>query len=70
MVGVGDGAVEQLTDLPDARVEQAAWKPDAEVIAFSVWVDDRMSVYLKDLITGAIQRVPMEAVCCAVWLQR
>ena len=70
LVQVADGAMERLTDLARARVESPAWRPAGDAIAFAAVVDDRIAVYLKDMVTGDLQRVPIDSACCAAWLQR
>jgi hypothetical protein len=70
LVDLGDGEVVRITDFPAARVESPAWQPDGDGIAFSAVVDDRMSVYLKDVTSGAMQPVPIESTCCATWLRQ
>jgi dipeptidyl aminopeptidase/acylaminoacyl peptidase len=66
-----DGGEERsLTNFQSARVEAAAWEPDGKAIAFTVIADDRMNVYVEDLISSGLERVPMDAVCCPVWLSK
>ena len=55
--------------LRGARVEAPVWKPDADVIAFGARLDDRMTVYVVDLIAGSLQPIPIESICCAAWLR-
>jgi hypothetical protein len=58
-----------LTELSGARVEAPVWVPDADVVLFSARLDDRMAVYVADLIAGSLQPIPIESICCAAWLR-
>jgi Tol biopolymer transport system component len=69
VVELDDGRVTPITNFSGTRVEAPIWKPGADVIVFSARQDDRMAVYALDLIAGSMQRIPIESICCAVWLQ-
>jgi Tol biopolymer transport system component len=66
------GGKRRITNFAGARVEAPVWKPNAEAIFFSAWVDDRMAVYVLDLIAGNVQPIPIpiESICCAAWLRK
>jgi hypothetical protein len=70
IVNVADDVLTPITDFQEARVESPAWHPDGAAIAFAAVVDDRMTVFVKNLTDGGIQQVPMDGICCVGWLYR
>jgi len=70
MASLEGGALVPITDFQAARVEAPAWRPDGEAIAFAAVVDDRMAVFVKNLMSGDMQRVQIDWICCAGWLRR
>ncbi|HEY5981976.1 MAG TPA: hypothetical protein VIU38_00765 [Anaerolineales bacterium] len=70
VVSVASGEEVTLTRFDSARVEGPAWQPNGEAIAFGAIADDRMTVFLMDLISGQMNRIPIDSICCAGWLNR
>jgi Tol biopolymer transport system component len=69
IVDLARGAPIPITELRGARVEAPVWKPDTDVILFGARLDDRMAVYVLDLIAGTLQPIPIKSICCAAWLR-
>jgi Tol biopolymer transport system component len=68
MVSLKGGDAVPITSLRGARVEAPVWKPDGDVILFTARLDDRMTMYVVDLLAGTLQPIPIESICCAAWL--
>jgi Tol biopolymer transport system component len=69
-VDVASQTANKLTLFQNARVEAPVWSPDGKKIAFTVFINDKMSVYLADPVTGVAQPVMNEAICCPTWVQK
>jgi len=70
IVDLSSGEVEAFTELESTRVGAPVWKPDGEDIAFTAFVDDRMTVFVKNTITGEMRMLDLEEACCASWILR
>ncbi len=69
VVNLADGSERSLTVFDRARVEAPLWQPDGSQLAFTVALDDKMQVYVLDVTSGVMQRVPIESACCAAWVR-
>ncbi len=70
VVNLEDGREKTVTEFSGARVEAPTWQPDGDKIAFSVGLDDKMTAYVLEVSTGALQSLAVEAACCSMWVQR
>ena len=70
LVTVNTGALRRLTEFEDARVQDLAWMPGSEVIAFTAVLNDRMTVFLQNTTSGEAKQILLDGICCASWLQR
>ena len=70
LVNLDGGEAVRFTDFGSRRVESPAWQPGGETIAFTAVVDDRMTVFLKNVLRGDMQQLPIDSICCAGWLRR
>jgi dipeptidyl aminopeptidase/acylaminoacyl peptidase len=70
LVNADTGALTQVTHFEDSRVQDLSWMPGSDAIAFTVVVDDRMTVFLQEGIAGKLRQVMEDEICCASWLQR
>ena len=70
LANVQNGAVLPLTAFKDARVESPDWSPDGNQIAFTVVMNDKMSVVLADPASGETRQVLTGSVCCPAWIQK
>jgi Tol biopolymer transport system component len=69
-VDVASKTANKLTLFQNARVEEPVWSPDGNKIAFTVFINDKMNVYLADLVRGDAQPVMNEPICCPAWVQK
>ena len=70
IVDVESGALTQVTQLEEGRVETPFWSPDGNTLAFSVVINDRMEVRIADLTTGEIRSLITESACCPAWMRK
>jgi dipeptidyl aminopeptidase/acylaminoacyl peptidase len=70
LVNADTGALTQVTHFEDSRVQDLSWMPGSDAIAFTVVVDDRMTVFLQNGTSGEMQQVMLDGICCVSWLQR
>ncbi len=70
LVNLHTGRTLPLTKFKDARVGSPVWSPDGNQIAFTVVMDDKMSVILADPITGETRQVLTGSVCCPAWIRK
>jgi len=70
LVNAQTGSTLQLTKFTDARVGSPVWSPDGNQIAFTVVMNDKMSVNLFDPTSGETRQVLTGSVCCPAWLQK
>ncbi len=70
IVRLGDGTESRVTHFQNAQVEAPAWSPDGNRLAFTVVLNDKMSVYVADLRSGTVQPALSVPACCAVWMQK
>ncbi|HET6845698.1 MAG TPA: hypothetical protein VFH29_02630, partial [Anaerolineales bacterium] len=69
LVDVQSGAARRITAFDGARIEAPVWKPHEDTIYFNARVDDRMAVYVLDLIAGSVRSIPIASICCAAWVE-
>jgi Tol biopolymer transport system component len=70
IVDVESGALRQVTQLEDGRVETPFWSPDGNTLAFNTVINDRMEVRIADLATGEIRSLITESACCPAWMRK
>lgn len=70
IVEVESGTTTPVTRFEKARVEAPVWSADGESLAFTVLMDDKISVQQVNLASGAIGPVTNESVCCPAWMQK
>jgi dipeptidyl aminopeptidase/acylaminoacyl peptidase len=70
LVDVDSGALTQVTDFMEGRVETPHWSPDGNTLAFQVVINGRMNVSIADVATGEIQPLETESVCCPAWMRK
>ncbi|HET9911832.1 MAG TPA: hypothetical protein VFQ13_08080 [Anaerolineales bacterium] len=70
IVDVESGALTQVTQLEDGRVETPFWSPDGNTLAFNTVINDRMEVRIADLTTGEIRPLITESACCPAWMRK
>ncbi len=70
LVTLHSGVVSPLTKFSDARVGSPVWSPAGNQIAFTVVMNDKMSVILVDPVSGETRQVSTGSACCAVWIQK
>jgi Tol biopolymer transport system component len=70
LVNAQTGTMLPLTKFADARVGSPIWSPDGNQIAFTVVMNDKMSVMLVDPASGETQQVLTGAACCPAWIQK
>ena len=70
VVSAAGGPPRRLTSFADARVEAPAWSPDGRSLAFTAVVDDKMSVYLVDAVSGEAQQALAVPACCPAWVSK
>ena len=70
IVEVESGALTNVSNLENGRVETPFWSPDGNTLAFNVVINDRMEVRIADLATGEIRSLITESTCCPAWLRK
>jgi dipeptidyl aminopeptidase/acylaminoacyl peptidase len=70
VVDVVSRTASKLTLFENARVDAPVWSPDGNNIAFSVFINDKMNVYLANPVSGDTQLVVKESACCPAWTQK
>ncbi len=70
LVNLQSDGTTQLTQYKDAHVGSPVWSPDGNQIAFTVVMNDKMSVNLVDPVSGETRQVLTGSACCPVWLQK
>jgi dipeptidyl aminopeptidase/acylaminoacyl peptidase len=70
LVDMGTGELKQITDFEGSRVQDLSWMPGSDALAFTVVLDDRMTVFLYNATSGEMKQVMLDGICCASWLQR
>jgi hypothetical protein len=70
LVNVQSGTLMPLTRFKDTRLGFPVWSPDGNQIAFTVVMNDKMSVNLVDPVSGETRQVLTGSACCPVWLQK
>ena len=70
ILDVSSGVLTQVTHLKVGRVETPLWSPDGNTLAFNMVINDRMTVQIADLRTGAIQSLGTAPTCCPAWIRK
>ena len=70
IVAVESGALMQVTNIENGRVETPLWSPDGNTLAFNAVINDRMEVRIADLATGEIRTLITESTCCPAWMRK
>lgn len=70
IVDVESGELNQLTYFTEARAETPFWSPGGNTLSFNVVVDDRMSVFTVDIVTGERMHVETDSTCCPAWMRK
>lgn len=70
IVDAESGALTQVTNLEQGRVETPYWSPDGNTLAFNMVINDRMEVQIADLTTGEIRSLITESACCPAWMRK
>jgi len=70
LVDVDSGALTQVTDFMEGRVETPHWSLDGNTLAFQVVINGRMNVSIADVATGEIQLLETESACCPAWMRK
>jgi dipeptidyl aminopeptidase/acylaminoacyl peptidase len=70
ILNVRDGTQTALTHFQNARIEAPVWSPDGNRIAFSIVLNDKMTVYMVDMPSGDVQEVPAIPACCPAWMRK
>lgn len=70
LVNAQTGSTLPLTKFSGARVGSPLWSPDGNQIAFTVVMNDKMSVMLVDPASGETRQVLTGSACCPAWLQK
>ena len=69
VVNLENGESASITNFRGGRVEAPMWHPDEDVIVFSARLNDRMAVYIADLIADTVKPIEIEGICCGTWLR-
>lgn len=70
LVNMQTGSTRPLTKFTGARVGSPLWSPVGNQIAFTVVMNDKMSVNLVDPTSGETRQVLTGSVCCPAWIQK
>jgi len=70
IVDADSGALKQVTNLGNGRVEAPFWSPDGNTLAFSVVINDRMEVQIAEIATGEIRSLETGSACCPAWMRK
>jgi hypothetical protein len=70
LADVRTGTTAPLTKFTGARVGSPVWSPAGNQIAFTVVMNDKMSVMLVDPASGDTRQVLTGSICCPVWIRR
>ena len=70
IVDVETGALNQITNFDNGRVETPLWSPNGNTLAFTVVLNGRMNVSIADMFSGEIKLIEAESTCCPVWMRK
>jgi hypothetical protein len=72
IIEIASGEAARLTNFDGALVEAPVWSADGSFLAFSiVTLNDTISVWIADLITGQVTRLETAGpACCPAWIRK